>query len=212
MLREAILSLVLALGALALLPAAPAQPAACDALAGAEESLQNDAGYVGDAPDEPGDALRVHADGYYFGYLSAARYANADGEDWYVYAVPQGTERMRANVTEAFPVIPTYTADLPTYLQSFTLTLWPPDGSAPREILSTQGTLVLPDPVPGDYLVRVTATPLVDASACPAGMAPPFVTELGVPARNHGMYLGCDPLCAEGGPMSPADLQASLSL
>lgn len=210
MLREALLSLVLAVSALALVSAAPA-PVGCDTFAALEDALQNDAGSGLDAPDTPADALRVASDGYYFGYLSTIGHANADREDWYVYAVPDATERMRANVTEAFPLVPGYAVDLAVYLQMFTLTVWPPNGGAPLSITSAGGTLVIPGPAPGDYLVRVSATTIHETDACDgsiASAAPPLATQ----ARNHGMYLGCDPICAEGGPMHPMNVQTGLGL
>lgn len=210
MLREAILSLVLAVSALALVSAAPA-PAGCDAIAAAEASLQSDAGSGSDAPDAPTDALRVNADGYYFAYLSSIGHANADREDWYVYAVSPERNAMNANITEAFPLVPAYEVDAPAYVQTFTLTVWPPTG-APLSITSTQGTLTIVEPAPGDYLVRVSTTTLYDTDACDstaAGAAPPLAPAA---QRNHGMYLGCEPICAEGGPMTPIFVDSRLGL
>lgn len=198
------MSVVLLASVFALAPAVPALPVAgCDAIAFAEESLQNDARGGGDAPDTADAPRRVEADGYYTGYLSAVGHANADREDWYVYAVPSGIEAMHANITSEFPIVPTYTVELPTHVQVFTLTVFPPDGSPPVSITPHDETLVISSPPSGEYLVRVTATTLREIDECGPAPAPPPAPAGTSHARNHGFYLGCDPLCAEGGPMSP---------
>lgn len=196
MLREAFVSVVLAACALALAPSAPALPAGCDAVAFVEGSLQADAGVAGDAPDTPAGARPVLEDGYYSGYLSTVGHARADREDWYVYDVPAGIELMSANITWEFPVVPVYTVEAPTYMQVFTLTVYPPDGSAPRSVTPYDPTLEIPSPSPGAYLVRITATTAHELGACESGVAPPPAPAGTSQARNHGMYLGCDPLCA----------------
>lgn len=197
MLREAALTLVLLFSATLALPSAPALPAACDAIAGAEESLQDDAQSGVDAPDAPQDALRVGSDGYYSGYLSAVGHATADREDWYVYAVPEGIDDMKVNVTVALPGDAYDATALPANLQAFLLTVFPPQG-APLMVSSYDGTLVIAEPASGDYLVRVTATTLVEIGSCGSGAPLASPASPASAPRNHGFYLGCDPLCAEG--------------
>ncbi|HET6403064.1 MAG TPA: hypothetical protein VFH78_00330 [Candidatus Thermoplasmatota archaeon] len=198
MLREAFFSLVLAASALALLPSAPATQPACDALALTEGSLQHDAGAPGDAPDARDAPRRVSSDGYYAAYLSAVDHPDADLHDWYVYHVPEGTGTMDVNITWELPLLPIYTVELPTYVQTFTLTLYPPDGSAPRSVTPYDPTLTLVAPPAGDYLVHVSTRPVASADGCaPSGMAP-LAPQQPMQLRNHGLYLGCNPVCAAG--------------
>lgn len=193
MLREAILTLALVASIVAVAPFAPALPPDCTMVLTAEESAQNDADSGDDAPDSADAALRIPRDDYYWGYLSVVDHTRADLADWYVFAVPPGTRSVMANVIVSAPAIPTE-AYLPDNVERFFLTLIAPDGS--EETVSTAGgSATFLDPAPGDHLIKVWPQAKDVPFACSGTQS-----DIGAPAtplaRNHGLYIGCNPICA----------------
>lgn len=194
MVREVLVTLALAATFVAMMPLAPALPTDCTAALVAEETLQNDAESGDDAPDAAPDALRIHYDDYYWGYLSVADHGpRSDVADRYVFFVPPGTERVMANVIVSAPGIPNE-AYLPDIVERFYLTLTSPDGAS-RTVSSEGGIAIFDDPISGDHLIEVSARPTGVPLACtgdPGDANTPGTTI----ARNHGLYVGCDPVCA----------------
>ncbi|HVM44588.1 MAG TPA: hypothetical protein VM582_01535 [Candidatus Thermoplasmatota archaeon] len=188
--REAAITVALALALLTLAPAAPALPeSACDLAAVAEEAAQNDAGSGADAPDERASAWALPADDYYWAWLSPAQKGRTDTHDWYAFDVPAGRLSLMASVTANYSLL---------YVHSFYLALHPPDGGAPFLTSSEGVPISVPHPTPGRWLVELTASHAAYAEVCaPAAAQPtlgPAHTEV---ARNHGLYIGCNPVCLE---------------
>lgn len=175
-------------------PAVPALPPGCDATLAVEESIQNDAESGGDAGDGPGAAVRILYDDYYWGYLSVFDQSASDTNDWYVFSVAPGTHALMASVLVSLPVVPNE-AYLPDNAQRFHLTLRAPDG-VEQTVTSAGGVARIVSPSQGDHHIRVWTLPPSAPYACEEQGA-----DLGAPstpiARNHGLYVGCDPVCAE---------------
>ena len=191
MLREAVAAGILVV--LAFLPAAPASSLDCSAALALEESAQNDAESGDDAPDDAALALRIPHDAYYWAYLSALDHDAADLHDWYVFAVTPGTPSVMANVIVSAPGVPNEMY-LPDTAQRFYLTMTAPDGVS-QTVTSAGGAARFVDPVPGDYLIEIWTLPPASPVACEGAGS-----DLGTPgtplARNHGLYVGCNPFCA----------------
>lgn len=190
--REAVAASILVL--LAFAPSAPALPLDCSAALTVEESIQNDAESGSDAADAAEDAFRILYDGYYWGFLSAVESARADVRDWYVFAVTPGTRSLMANVIASVPAAANEVY-LPDDLQRFYLTITAPDGES-KTVSSAGGVARFEEPIAGDYLIEIWTVPRDVPVACEGAGS-----DVGAPdtpiARNHGLYVGCHPVCAE---------------
>lgn len=192
MLREALAAGVLVLVLFA--PTAPALPPDCTAALVAEESIQNDADSGDDAGDMPADALRVHYDDYYWAYLSGIDHAMSDVDDWYVFAVPEDRLSVMASVIVSAPGVPS-DVYVPDAAQRFHLALIAPDGSV-QSVDSRGGSARFEHPAAGDYLIHISPHPSAMPVQC-AGSSFDAEAPATPLARNHGLYVGCHPVCLD---------------
>lgn len=190
--REAVAAGILAL--LAFAPSAPALPLDCSAALTVEESIQNDAESGGDAADSAEGALRILYDDYYWGYLTAVERTRMDVRDWYVFAVTPGTLALMANVIASAPVVPNEMY-LPDDAQRFYLTITAPDGES-KTVSSAGGVARFEDPIVGDHLIEIWTVPRDVPVACEGAGSDVDAPDTPI-ARNHGLYVGCHPVCLE---------------
>ena len=190
--REALAAGILVLVLFA--PTAPALPPDCTAALSVEESIQNDADSGNDAGDAPDAALRIFRDDYYWAYLSSVDHGASDINDWYVFAVPAGTLSIMANVIVSAPGVPS-DVYIPDDAQEFRLTLIAPDGTS-KTVTSAGGSARFQDPAVGDYLIRLWTAPTETPFPC-TGAGGDAGTPATPMARNHGLYVGCHPVCAD---------------
>ena len=69
-------------------------------------------------------------------------------------------------------------------------------GGAPLATTPGAPTLTIPSPSPGEYLVRISTDAAYELDGCSAGSPVPPAPAGTSHSRNHGMYLGCNPVCS----------------
>lgn len=177
----------------------------CDAagpLLGAPTRLaQDDAGTGADASDVAAGARALEmappADGeqgeYYWAWLDppVAR-DGADAHDWYAVDLAEGAKVVM------FELVSNYTPSGKTMgYADFRATFHGPDGQV-HSIRSGEGKLEFADAAGGRWLAHVTPEDvLAGSTACAPGAAGATPTGGDEAFRNHGLYVGCRPVCLE---------------
>lgn len=189
--------------ALVLATFALAAPAAadvhCEAPWGVTHSapVQDDALRGFDAGDAPEDAILLPGHGDYPGFVDPVRRDGGDLEDWYAFELPPSG----ADTRYRFSVARDYTT--PFYVGAFQMEVFEPGVEVPLVTDVDSPAISRTDAAGGTWLVRVTAIPAADVYSC--GQSAPIAPGLGMPgatsavARNHWIYFGCEPFCADAG-------------
>lgn len=190
---------------LVLLAAAPSAPAAlpgCDAalplLAAPTRAAQDDADSGRDAPDAADDplglAMGAPKDGaqgeYYWGWLDppVAR-DGADREDWYVVDLAPVPKVLMLELVSNYTV-----SDAMGAYGQFRATAYGPGRVV--ELSSAAGRIELPDDG-GRWVVRVSTDLAAGGEACGAVAGGDASLPTSV-LQNHGLYVGCRPVCVDG--------------